>query len=131
MENKIVDSLPENWRDEFYAKDIVPKGWVSIEDHLPRCIGVDIFDGGTLYLIKFSDGYGGTSRVADHDMWYYRAKEVGVTHWWNPPINYYISETSRKNFKVKTSDGKVYYGFTTKESAEIFRHKKIISLCTY
>ena len=60
----------------------LPTGWISIEDHLPQWMGNDIMKGYTEYKVKDNVGEM-TSRVTDHQMFYYYAKEVGITHWWN------------------------------------------------
>lgn len=61
----------------------IPKGWVSIEDHLPFMRAIDIDKGGTKYKVKYDDGTEGTTTVGDHNIWYYYAKEDGITHWFN------------------------------------------------
>ena len=44
---------------------------------------VDLFEGGTEYKILFKNGVEAYSRVADPNTWYYFAKEIGITHWYN------------------------------------------------
>lgn len=61
----------------------IPKGWVSIEDHLPQMLAMDIMVGYTTYKVKFKDGTESITAVSDHNIWYYRAKEEGITHWLN------------------------------------------------
>lgn len=61
----------------------IPKGWVSIEEHLPIMYAIDYFNDGTLYKVKDKEGNEFTSSVMDHNLWYYMAKEAGITHWWN------------------------------------------------
>lgn len=63
-----------------WDKDI-PHGWVSIEDHLPMMMAIDLLTG-TKYKVKFDDGTESNTFVRDHQMWYYWAKEIGITHWW-------------------------------------------------
>lgn len=80
-----IDKLSDEQRAEMKKswKDGIPKGWVSIDDHLPRMLGKDIFQGFTFYRVKFNTGEERKSGVADHNTWYYMAKERGVTHWFN------------------------------------------------
>jgi hypothetical protein len=65
----------------------IPKGWVSIEDHLPMMLAKDVAQGYTLYkcLLSLSDDNNSVieTRVSDHNIWYFEAKEAGITHWWN------------------------------------------------
>ena len=59
----------------------IPHGWVDIEDHLPMMMAMDLTTG-TKYKVKFENGTESETFVRDHQMWYYRAKEIGITHWW-------------------------------------------------
>ena len=61
----------------------IPKGWISIEEHLPKWKAVDVMQGYSEYIVKHQGGTTGTTRVADHGVWYYEAKEAGITHWLN------------------------------------------------
>lgn len=69
--------------DKYFPKDTKPKGWISIEDYLPMMYTIDIMQGYTLYKVKDKDGNEFESAVSDHNVWYYMAKEAGITHWWN------------------------------------------------
>lgn len=80
LEN-MTDAAKEDMRNFF--KDDTPKGWISIEEHLPKMFAMDICQGYTEYKIKYADGREDTTRVADHDIWYHHAKEAGITHWFN------------------------------------------------
>lgn len=62
---------------------IVPHGWVSIEDHLPMFMAGDIFQGGSTYLVRNKEGQEMWSVVSDHNVWYFAAKDNGVTEWFN------------------------------------------------
>jgi len=64
-------------------RDKTPKGWLSIEDHLPMMNAMDLLTGGTIHKVKFKNGKEGKSIVGDHNTWYYGAKEQGITHWYN------------------------------------------------
>ncbi len=66
-----------------FFKDETPKGWLSIEEHLPKFIAKDIMQGYSIYTVKDKDGNEFESPVSDHRAWYYRAKEDGITHWFN------------------------------------------------
>ena len=46
-------------------------------------LAMDIMIGGTEYKVRYYDGTEGITMVSDHNTWYYYAKEVGITHWWN------------------------------------------------
>jgi uncharacterized protein YbaR (Trm112 family) len=66
-----------------YFKDDRPKGWLSIEDHLPMMLAKDIMNGCSKYKVRYSDGKEWITYVSDHNTWYYNAKDVGITHWFN------------------------------------------------
>lgn len=72
-----INQIVEDFRDKR------PKGWLSIEDHLPMMDAIDIMNGGSKYKVRYKDGNEGTTMVGDHNTWYYYAKEVGITHWLN------------------------------------------------
>lgn len=81
-----LESLTEEQKQEIrdkYFTDNRPKGWVSIEEHLPMMYAIDIFKGYTLFKVKDKDGNEFESAVTDHNIWYYHAKEAGITHWYN------------------------------------------------
>lgn len=80
---KQIKEAKEWFAARIAEEPIIPKGWVSIEDHLPMWMAEDFMQGGTGYRIKFANGYEGTSMVSDHNVWYYEAKEADITHWWN------------------------------------------------
>ena len=69
--------------DKYFPPDTRPKGWLRIEEHLPMMYAIDIMQGYTLYKVKDKDGNEFESGVSDHNVWYYMAKEAGITHWWN------------------------------------------------
>lgn len=82
---RILDNMSEEekqrMRDHF--KDDKPKGWLSIEEHLPMMLVDDLEQGYSVYKVKDSDGEEFETHVTDHKIWYYRAKEIGITHWLN------------------------------------------------
>lgn len=82
LEEAIANMTPEE-KEKFFPEDTKPKGWISIEDHLPMMMAMDIMQGYTIYKVKCADGAEVETRVSDHNTWYYHAKEVGITHWWN------------------------------------------------
>ena len=55
--------------DKYFPKDAKPKGWISIEDHLPMMYAIDIMQGYTLYKVKDKDGNRFESAVSDHNVW--------------------------------------------------------------
>ena len=69
--------LKEHFRDK------KPKGWLSIEEHIPMMFARDIMEGYSEFKVKYSDGREDVSRVSDGNTWYYYAKEEGLTHWFN------------------------------------------------
>ena len=75
----INEVTPEN---EWVFTDGIPKGWVSIEDDLPVCCGLD-FPYGTKYKVRNEVGEESYSYVLDHDLWYYDAVDLGITHWYH------------------------------------------------
>lgn len=55
--------------------------WIPVsEDNLPKCLAKDYLSGGTEVLIT-NGKLVGTSKVMDHNIWYYHMKEIGITHW--------------------------------------------------
>ncbi len=78
-----LDNLTEEEINEYFPPDTRPKGWLSIEEYLPKMYAIDIIQGYTLYKVKDKEGNEFESGVSDHNMWYYFAKEEGITHWWN------------------------------------------------
>jgi len=68
---------------KYFPDDIIPKGWVDIEDHLPQWMCKDVEQGFSIYKVKYKDGKEFETAVTDHNIWYYDAKAVGITHWWN------------------------------------------------
>jgi len=86
MNNRLEEALsnisPEDM-DKFFPIDTKPKGWVSIEEHLPMMFAIDIMQGYSVYKVRDKNGNEFESSVADHDVWYYRAKEQEITHWYN------------------------------------------------
>jgi hypothetical protein len=92
-ETKMVKALREHLESltpeqieeirEKYFTDKRPKGWLSIEEHLPMMFAIDIVRGYSVFKVKDKDGNEFESAVADHNIWYYRAKDEGITHWLN------------------------------------------------
>ena len=66
-----------------HFRDKRPKGWLSIEEHLPMMYAIDITEGYSVFKVRYADGKEGTTKVSDHNTWYYRAKDEGITHWFN------------------------------------------------
>lgn len=85
LEEKFDEALQsvsdENVQMQFANK--TPKGWVSIEEYLPMWLAKDIIQGYSVYKVKDKEGKEFNSAVTDHNIWYYIAKESGVTHWYN------------------------------------------------
>ncbi len=66
-----------------YFKDDRPKGWLSIEEYLPMMPVDDLVQGYSVFKVRDKDGKEFETRVTDHHIWYYHAKDAGVTHWLN------------------------------------------------
>jgi len=82
---EILDNMtPEEIEEtrEFFRDD-TPKGWLSIEDHLPQFLAKDIMQGYSIYKVRYADGHEDETCVSDHNMWYYLAKDEGVVEWFN------------------------------------------------
>lgn len=86
---KALENLTPEEIEKHFPPENIPKGWVSIEEHLPA-VRVDDFlnNNGIVRVILVKDKNGSEFRVnvGDHNMWYYGAKEAGITHWWNGEI---------------------------------------------
>ena len=80
---EILDNITDEELNEAFPPDTTPKGWLSIEDHLPMFMGNDIMRGYSEYKVKDKDGKEFKTCVTDHMIWYYEAKEIGITHWFN------------------------------------------------
>lgn len=81
-----LNSLSEGeWEEirEKYFTDKRPKGWLSIEEHLPMMKAIDIGEGYSVFKVRDVNGLEFESRVSDHLIWYHYAKEYGITHWFN------------------------------------------------
>jgi len=79
----VLNNITTEEMEYYFPADTTPKGWISIEDHLPTFKAKDIIEGCTYYKVKFDNDAEGVSCVADHYTWYYYAKSVHITHWWN------------------------------------------------
>jgi hypothetical protein len=86
LAKEFADSLKSLTPEEFehyFPEDKTPKGWVSIEETLPKFLAKDFLQGGSVYRVRYKDDKTGSSMVGDHNTWYYMAKEEGITHWYN------------------------------------------------
>lgn len=82
---KNVEEAKKFFEENRWDKN-VPHGWVSIEEHLPMMMAMDLSTG-TTYKVKNESEEEFESIVGDHNAWYYRAKEIGITHWWHEVVN--------------------------------------------
>jgi hypothetical protein len=83
---KHLDSLSDEEIQEIrkkYFTDDRPKGWLSIEEHLPMMLVRDIKKGYSTFKVRDKGGNEFESNVCDHNTWYFIAKEIGITHWFN------------------------------------------------
>lgn len=79
----VLDNISQEEIEKYFPTDNKPKGWLSIEEYLPMMCAEDVGQGYTTYKVKDIDGNEFESGVSDHNVWYYMAKENGITHWWN------------------------------------------------
>lgn len=68
---------------EKHFEDKRPIGWLSIEEHLPMMFAKDLMQGYSVFKVRDKDGKEFESAVTDHHIWYYGAKKIGITHWFN------------------------------------------------
>jgi len=78
-----MDSITPEEMEKYFPEDTRPKGWISIEDSLPLMYAIDVVKGYTTYKVKYEDGTIAETGVSDHNVWYYDAKDAGITHWYN------------------------------------------------
>lgn len=84
LRNHLKNMPPEELqklRERF--SDNRPKGWLSIDGYLPMMLAKDIMKGYSTYKVKDKYGNEFNTHVSDHNIWYYEAKELGITHWLN------------------------------------------------
>lgn len=87
LENRTPEEIKRD--EDFFAENSlhqIPTGWIDIEEYLPIVTGQDVIDNGGLFKkikVRNKEGKEGESQVADHNVWYYMAKEQGITHWLN------------------------------------------------
>lgn len=70
------------WR-EILIKNETPKGWISIEKHLPQMKAKDIIQGYSVYKCRDSKGVETYTTVSDHNSWYYFALGNDIKEWFN------------------------------------------------
>jgi len=83
---KYLENLTEEEKEEIrkkYFSDNRPKGWISIEVHLPMMMVKDIRQGYSVFKVRDEYGNEFESKVSDHNTWYYHAKEIGIKEWFN------------------------------------------------
>jgi len=56
LDSKSSEELQAEWDEMFPPENDPPKGWVSIEEHLPGWMAMDVAKGYTEYKVKFKDG---------------------------------------------------------------------------
>ena len=104
-----IANMSKEDKEKYFPEDKTPKGWVSIEEHLPMVTCDDFLNhNAVVKFIKVKNAKGRifNSQVGDHQMWYYDAKEAGITHWWNDDVE--------KIVYPRTEDIKVYVDLFTK-----------------
>ena len=83
LDSKTPEELEKEWDEMFPPENDPPKGWVYIEDRLPQMYAIDIMKGYSEFKVKYADGKEDITWVSDHNVWYYAAKDAGITHWFN------------------------------------------------
>ena len=83
LDSKTTEELQAEWEEMFPPENDPPKGWISIEDHLPMMYAIDIGQGYSEFKVKYKNGNEGVNYVGDGNIWYYEAKKAGITHWLN------------------------------------------------
>lgn len=84
-----LNNLTQEEIDEIrnkYFRDETPHGWVSIEEHLPMMKAIDIRQGYSVFQVRDVHFNVFEAQVSDHNTWYYYAKELGITHWFNEKV---------------------------------------------
>ncbi len=78
---------PEEWEEinkEFEKEHPpIPKGWLSIEDYKPMMYAKDIMKGYSEFKVRDINGNESIAHISDGNIWYYLAKEQGITEWYN------------------------------------------------
>lgn len=87
LDQHIRNMTEDDWDKYFpdrHKKQV--EEWVNIEDELPvvRCCDIGRNEAFLARVVKVKDINGKEfhSQVGDHLMWYYMAKENGITHWY-------------------------------------------------
>lgn len=82
---KILDEMTEEEKERMrnHFRDDTPKGWLSIDEHLPMMLIDDLVQGYSVFKVRDKDGNEFETHVTDHHIWYHHAKDAGVTHWLN------------------------------------------------
>jgi hypothetical protein len=81
LEKLSPEELDELWKRS--GDPEIPKGWVSVNDHLPKWLSGDVEKGFTTYKVRDKDGNEFESDVVDHQVWWHRdAIPMNITHWW-------------------------------------------------
>lgn len=86
MRKTLADSLKNLSAEDlekYFPKDTRPKGWLSIDDHLPMMYASDIRKGYSEFKVKYENGEIGDTIVCDHNTWKYYAIQNKITHWYN------------------------------------------------
>lgn len=76
-----------NKNNEIYYNLSLPIGWIHIDNVSPKLDDKDIDKGFTLYIVKNRSDVESISKVTDKN-WVAYAKSIGITHWFNKPINH-------------------------------------------
>ena len=67
LDEAVASITPEEMA-KYFSPDTRPKGWLSIEEHLPMMYAIDMVQGYTLYKVKDKDGNEFGSAVSDHNV---------------------------------------------------------------
>lgn len=82
---KYLSSLTKEEKEALKERltDKRPKGWINIDESLPMMYIKDMAQGYSTFKVKDKDGNEFETNVTDHHIWFYKAKDIGITHWLN------------------------------------------------
>lgn len=83
LREKLENITEDDFKEYFRNKPKIPKGWVSIDDHLPKWLAIDLERGYSSYKVRDINGNEFKTTVTDHSLWEVQAREMNITHWLN------------------------------------------------
>lgn len=83
IKNKMSEKEWDSYVNTHFPVDNKKKGWINIDDCLPKMLAQDVERGYSIFTVKNEEGIQFESNVSDHYLWYHTAKQQGITHWLN------------------------------------------------